>query len=213
MTARTNSPQADGQILRRTDFDKQLTQEVMEIALKRAVSLISEVERKTPWRDTVGADDRLNDAILKTLEGTRRWDPERVELGWHLFSVVKSEISSELKHSKKFARVSLDDERQDVEALRGEVEDALARQAPLSNQLPTRSVWTLAMQALREVAKDDADVLKILDAYDRGAYVMRDVVRVSKMKVRAYTAAHRRLVELAQTVDEDIREIIQQAIA
>ena len=78
MESKSDSPQPSTDILRRTEFDKQLTQGVMERVLKQTIQLIAEVERKTPWRDQVGPDDRLHTAILKTLEGSRRWDPERV---------------------------------------------------------------------------------------------------------------------------------------
>jgi hypothetical protein len=38
-------------------------------------------------------------------------------------------------------------------------------------------------------------------------------MRAVKLKAKAYDAAHARLVELALTVDEEIRDIILQAIA
>jgi hypothetical protein len=47
---------------RRTDFDKQLTQSVMERVVNQTDQLIAEMERRTPWRDQVGADDRLHTA-------------------------------------------------------------------------------------------------------------------------------------------------------
>src|SRR6266481_4395301 len=121
MNSKKDSPQPDKQILRRTDLDKQLTQSVMERVVKQTIQLAAEIERKTPWRDQLGPDDRLHTAILKTLEGTRRWDPARVELGGHLFGIVASDISHELEHDDQFAHVSLeDDEHQDLEALQHE---------------------------------------------------------------------------------------------
>ena len=214
MNANKNSPQPDKQILRRTDFDKQLTQSVMERVVKQTMQLVAEVERKTPWRDQLGPDDRLHTAILKTLEGTRRWDPERVDLGGHLFGIVASDISHELEHDEQFVDASLeDDEHQDLEALQHETEEALARSAPTSDERPAPNVWSLAMDALREVARGEPDVLAIIDAYDQGAFTKREVMRVSKLRARAYARAHARLAELAQTVDDETRETILQAIA
>ncbi len=214
MEAKKDSPQPSTNILRRTEFDKQLTQSVMERVLKQTIQLITEVERKTPWRDQVGPDDRLNTASLKTLEGSRRWDPDRVDLGGHLFGTISSDVECELRRSKKVAHLSLeDDEHQDLEALQYETEDALARSAPTSDETPMVPVWTLAMNALREAARGDRDVLRILDAYDQGAFTKRAVMRVARMRASTYDAAFARLVELAATIDDEIREIIFQAIA
>ena len=214
MESKSDSPQPTTDILRRTEFDKQLTQGVMERVLKQTIQLIAEVERKTPWRDQVGPDDRLHTAILKTLEGSRRWDPDRVDLGGQLFGIISSDIEAELRRSSKATHLSLeDDEHQDLEALQHETEDALARSAPASDEAPLAPVWTLAMKALREAAHGDRDVLRILDAYDQGAFSKRAVMRVARMRASKYDAAFARLVELAATIDDAIRDIIFQAIA
>jgi hypothetical protein len=131
---------------------------------------------------------------LKTLDGTRRWDPDRVNLGGHLFGVVSSDISSELKHAGRFRHVSVQDEAHDLEALRDEIEDSLARTAPANDELPSSATWSIAIDALRTLAAGERDVLALLVAYDAGAF-------------------EKRLVELAQLVDEDTRTVILQAIA
>ena len=207
------SPQASNLILRRTDFDTQLTQPVMERVIKQTIALVGEIERKTPWRDQLGPDDRLHTAILKTLDGTRGWDPERVNLGGHLFGVVSSDISSELKHAGRFRHVSVQDDAHDLEALRDEIEDSLARTAPANDALPSSAPWSIAIDALRTLAAGERDVLSLLGAYEAGAFEKREVMRIAKLKSRAYDRAFDRLVELAQLVDEDTRTEILQAIA
>src|SRR4029078_12939736 len=126
-----------------------LTQQVMERVIKQTIALVCEIERKTPWRDQLGPDDRLHTAILKTLDGTRRWYPDRVNLGGHLFGVVSSDISSELKHAGKFRHVSVQDDAHDLEALRDEVEDTLARTSPANDEVPCSAPWSIAIDALR----------------------------------------------------------------
>ena len=64
------------------------------------------------------------------------------------------------------------------------------------------------MNALRQAAHGDRDVLRILDAYDQGAFSKRAVMRVARMRASKYDAAFARLVELAATIDDEIREII-----
>jgi hypothetical protein len=72
----------------RTQFDKQVTNKIMERVLKQTIALVRRVERKTPWRDQQTEDDRLHTAIAKTLAGTLRWDPVRVDLERHLLGAI-----------------------------------------------------------------------------------------------------------------------------
>ena len=137
-----------------------------------------------------------------------------MDLGGQLFGIISRRIEHELKHGKKYPHVSLeDDEHQDLEALQHETEDALARETPISDETPIPPVWTLALTALREVAHGEPHVLKIIDAYDQGAFTKRAVMRVAKLKAKLYDAAYARLIELAQTVDDETRDLIIPAIA
>ncbi|MBA3404143.1 MAG: hypothetical protein H0U13_05545, partial [Gemmatimonadaceae bacterium] len=52
----TDSPEQ----LWRTQFDKQVTNEMMERVLKQTIALVRRVERKTPWRDQQSQDDRMH---------------------------------------------------------------------------------------------------------------------------------------------------------
>jgi len=218
MKSNTTSPQAPNYILRRTDFDTQLTQQVMERVIKQTIALIAQVERKTPWRDQLGPDDRLQTAIVKTLDGTRKWDPDRVNLGGHLFGVVSSDITSELKHSKRFRHLSLDDSGQNVDGLLEETEDALARSTDpaitvTGEPVEPRTAWALALHQLKLAARDDREVLAIIEAYRFGALTKRQVMGLAKLKSRAYDAAYARLVELAANIDDKYQDFIRRAIA
>ncbi len=117
----------------------------------------------------VGPDDRLPyTAILKTLEGSRRWDPDRVDLGGQLFGIVSSDIDKEPRRSVYASlprALKIPSDMQPSKRWRRETEHALGRSALPSDEAPMASVWTLAMTALREVANDERDVLRILDVY------------------------------------------------
>ena len=55
---------------------------------------------------------------LPHLQGSRRWDPDRVDLAGQLFGITSSDIAGELRHGVTFAHHSLeDDEHQNLEAL------------------------------------------------------------------------------------------------
>lgn len=212
MDRNTTSPQPSNHILRRTDFDKQLTQEVMERVVKQTIALIADIEKKTPWRDQLGPEDRLHTAIVKTLEGTRKWEPERVDLGGHLFGAVRSDITAELEHRNNFRHLSWESgSKRDRAALREEAELTLARDTETVHH--ARPAWELAMSALRNVANDEPDVVALLGAYLDGAFTKREVMKHSRLKSRAYDRAFARLIELADTINDDQRDFILQAIA
>src|SRR3954466_4534375 len=96
------------QKLWRTQFDKQLTNNLVERVLNQTGSLIRQVQRDTPWRDQLGTDGRLNNILVKLLDGKLTWDPDRVNLEGFLFWAVSREITHELRHAKSFPHVSID---------------------------------------------------------------------------------------------------------
>ncbi len=208
MAAMTDSPEQ----LWRTQFDKQVTNGMMERVLKQTIALVRRVERKTPWRDQQTEDDRLHTAIAKTLAGTLRWDPVRVDLERHLLGAIAGDISHEIEHAKNFRHTSLD-ERTDAEDLEHETSNALAGARETKCEVPKRVWWSAAMHEFRKHADGDAGVLAIIDAYDHEKFTRRAVMEHTGMNARQYHAAYQRLMRAAQKIDEDVRGLIIQAIA
>jgi hypothetical protein len=197
----------------RTQFNKQLTNEMMERVLKQTISLVAKVQRRTRWKDLFTPDDRLHTAIVKTLDGSLRWDPDRVDLERFLLGSIAGDISHELRHAKNFPQVSLDDEDKNQEALECETSDALAEERTSKNEVPKEAWWSEVMAALRKVVGDDDKVLAILDAYEQRKFTRREVMAHTKLTSKQYHAAYQRLMRAAQQVDDDTRELIFQAIA
>jgi hypothetical protein len=69
------------------------------------------------------------------------------------------------------------------------------------------------MAEFRRVASDDAGVLAIVDAYEYGKLTRRDLMAHSGMSSRQHHAAYQRLVRVAAKIDDDVRNLIMQAIA
>lgn len=201
--------------VRRREFDDQLTRPLMKLVMKQTKQLVRWVQRTTPWRDHLGAEDRLHTAIVKTLDGSRLWDPDRIDLGRHLFGIIASDLDQELRHSDRFPHASLeDDDTQDLDALRREVELAVSRSDIASREIPlTAPVWSIALVALRAISEEEPHVLAILRAYGRGAFARDDVMRVAKLSRRAYDVAFAQLLDFAQLIDEDLNDLITQTIA
>jgi hypothetical protein len=208
-TGRITSPQQ----LWRTQFDRQLTDEMMERVLKQSIALVRIMERKTPWRDTQTVDDRLHAVIVKMLDGTLRWDPARVDLERYLLYAIAGEISHELERSERFPHASLDDENRDVEELERAASEVLAGQRESKQEVPKAGWWTLAMAEFRKHAGGDAAVLAIVEAFGHGKLTRRDVITHTGMTPRQYHAAYQRLVRVAKKIDDDVRDLIMQAIA
>jgi len=208
MTGTTTSPQQ----LWRTQFNKQLTDEMMERVLKQAIALIAKVQKRTPWRDLHGPDDRLHTVIVKTLEGTLRWDPSRCDLERHFLGGIAGEISHELERAVKFRSVPLDANR-DVEPLKRSTSDALRDQRESKDEVPKEVWWTAVMDEFRKHSSGDEAVLAILDAYAHDKLTRRDVIAHTRMSARKYHAAYQRLMRTAQKIDADVRDLVMQAIA
>lgn len=209
MAAILNSPER----LWRTQFDKQLTDAMMERVLKQAMILVRKVERRTPWRDPLTSDDRLHAAIMKTLDRQVTWDPKRVDLERFLLGVIASELSHDIGHAARFRHASLDDEDRDQEALEAATSDALAAERVVKVEIPKEAWWSKVMAELRAHAHGDQPVLAILDAYDRGRLTRREVMAFTGLSSKQYHAAYQRLMRAAHKVNEDVRELIVQAIA
>ena len=208
-TGQITSPQQ----LWRTQFDRQLTNEMTERVLKQTIALVRKVESKTPWRDNQTPDDRMHTVIVKTLDGTLRWDPSRIDLERHFLGAIAGEISHELERAQKFQHVSLDADSQNVEELERETSDAISGDRESKQEVPKQVWWSIAMAEFRKHAPNDAGVLAIIDAYGHDKLTRRDVMAHAEMSSRQYHAAYQRLMRVAQKIDDGARDLIMQAIA
>jgi len=209
MTEKIDSPQQ----LWRTQFDKQLTDNLVERILKQTTVLIRQVQRDTPWRDQLGPDDRLNNVLMKLLEGKLTWDPDRVNLEGFLLASMSREITHEVRHATRFPHASIDDETRNQEQLEEEASNALAAQRESRNEESVEPCWSLFVREMRTRAARDAGVLAIVDAYAKGATTRADVMRLTGMSKAAYHAAYQRMVRVAKKLDPETLETITQAIA
>jgi hypothetical protein len=209
MIAKMDSPER----LWRTQFDRQLTDEVTERVLKQTIALIRRLERRTPWRDQLGPDDRLNSVILKMLDGRRKWDFERVDLERFLLWAIAGDLTHEIEHGKRFRHDSLDDDRLDQEELERETAESMADERVVKTEVPKEVWWSKFVDQMREHAKGDVAVLAMVDAYCAGKFERRDVMGHTRLTTKQYHAAYQRLLRVAQKIDADVLAMITQAIA
>jgi hypothetical protein len=206
-----------------TEFDKQFTKDMLRDLHKRATALIKRYERYTPRKSTDTTEDRVDTALMKLMDGSRIWDPSRVDLCGFLLGVIASDMTSELRRSALAPQISFDDRKRtpeddytgepcdesDIEC-RASIEDGL--HAPLAPD-SVDAAWAVAMKHLYVLADDDKLVIGLLGAYEHGAYLKRDVITFRKWTARTYKEAYKRLVALAQDADPTVREAILYAFA
>jgi hypothetical protein len=198
----------------RTQFDKQLDDEMMQRLIKQTTSLIARIEKKAKrWSDQLGPDDRINTAILKLLDGQLRWEPGNVDLCGFLYWAVAGDISHELEHQTKFKSRSFDDEDVDVDALEHDAADVLAEARVVKNEVPREAWWSTVMAEMRKHARGDRGMLALLRAYENDHTTRKQLIALTGMSSRQYHAAFAKLVAAAGKMDDDVRELVMQAIA
>jgi hypothetical protein len=206
-----------------TEFDKQYTKDMIRELHKRATALIKRYERYTPRRSTDTTEDRVNTALMKLFDGARIWDPLRVDLCGFLLGVVASDLTSELRRSALAPQISFEDRKRPREDdYTGEACDdsTLESRAAIEDGMPVPfaaesidEAWAVAMKHLYALAEHDRLVIGLLDAYEEGATLKRDVMKLRKWSARTYKTAYGRLVTLAQGADPTVREAILYAFA
>lgn len=213
------------QSLWRTEFDNQYTRDMLRDLAKRTTALTKRYERFTPRKSTDTAEDRIHTAMMKLFDGSRTWDPTRVDLSGFLLGVVASDLTSELRRATKAPQVSLDErngKREDdytgepcaesSAESRASLEDGCS--VPLAPDSPD-AAWSLAMTNLRKqaAAAGDAGVLALLGAYEEGVFQKRDVIALLRWRPATYKRAYERLILLADAMDPAVREAISCALA
>jgi hypothetical protein len=213
------------QSLWRTEFDKQHTKHMLRDLLKQAAALIKRYERYTPRKSSDTAQDRIHTAILKLYEGSRTWDPTRVDLSGFLLGVVASDLTSELRRAKQAPQMPLEDQQRPREDdYTGEPCDESSAYScasfenglhvPLSPE-SRHEAWYIAMKSLRAQAAGaaDASVLALLGAYEEGVTQKRDVMALLNWTSTTYKRVYQRLLDLADRIDPTVREAIVNALA
>ena len=208
MDQQPHSPQQ----LWRNAFDKQATDATMAAVYKYAAYISRRVAAHTRRLDPLTIDDRVQAAIVGTLEGRLTWDPERIDLGRHLMSQIKTALTHEVRHAKRFPQVSIDDEEKNTDDLDAQVTDVLAaqRSTPDDDMIAAQLSETLAH--LRILAGQDEPVLLLLEAFSAGYTEKPDVMKVTSMSSRTYHNARQRLVRLAKKLPIEVREAAIHAI-
>lgn len=187
------------------EFDKQSTANGFEERLKRFARMRANMVAHAGRRvDDFYARELVQDAIDDTLEGVLAWDPARATLQHHLVSAIRSRTRHDYVQAQRFQHHSFDVASASPRLL-ADVESSLAAEATTTTlELSDATVRVLA--AIRRIAANDADVLRLIDAYVQGATKKSDVMIVSGLTSKRYEAARKRQHRLVKQLPADVRE-------
>lgn len=151
--------------------------------------------------DEYFAEELVADVIDDTLRGEITWDPARVDLKKHVLDTIQYRIRDACKHADQFRPVSLDDE-----VIENEAGEALADAAIINeDRARMAAALTATLDALRALASDDPEVVRLIDAYRGGATEKSELLSVTGLTTLQYKAARERLHTLLNQLPDHLR--------
>lgn len=191
------------------EFEKQSTVRGFEEKLKRFARMRANMVAHAGKRvDDFYVRELVQDAIDDTLDGVLAWHPERVSLEKHLLDSIRSRTRHDYVQAERFPHHSFD-ATSAPEGLMADVESSLAADQGATASAEVATAADRALVELRRIAANDADVLRLLDAYVDEATKKADVLRVAKLTSKRYEAARKRLHRLVLQLPTEVREAVR----
>jgi hypothetical protein len=181
-------------------FDSQLDDETIErvIAFARPRAFyVGCAGRKV---DDYYARELVQDAIGDTWMGRLAWDPSRVSLKTHLLRAVQCRTKDEHKRALALPHDTLGDGPDDAAQIEYEASATVAG-GKVRAEVSTYTHEVLAQ--IRQAARDDRHVLRIVDAICAGAYAKIEILEHAKMNARTYVNAQVRLRKIIRTLSNE----------
>lgn len=164
-------------------FEAQVTPAVLLHVRRYAMWRAHSVARAGGLGDAFYADELVQNALGDILAGVVHWDPTREPLAERLRDTVRSRSRHDRARASRFRH----------EAWSESLLARMSADSPSEREYDRAAVAQQALQALRDAARGDREVLKILDAYAAGAVDKADVLQASGLKPARYTRARKRL--------------------
>lgn len=183
---------------------EQLDADLMDAAEGYAAKRCAMLEKAGGWAEPA---ELVQDAIEATLSGARAWDPERYSLYHHVCGVIGSRTTSMLKHARKFRH-----ERLGARGEHGDQTDPIETAASLQQEQADPEARFLDAERVHQTvgrlrglaeAKNDHQVLGILDAYAEGITERAEVAAHLGIGVRKYDHARMRMLRLAGKLEDE----------
>ena len=154
--------------------------------------------------DPLIARELVLDAVADTFTGVVAWDPNKAELAAHLCCVIRSRTAHDIARATANTMRSLNDDATD-ETLERETSHAMAARNDSVADSDAVERAAAVLEALRRRAHDDAEILRLLDAFETGAVDRKAVIAMTGMPAASYHNARRRLARIAAQLPDDLK--------
>lgn len=184
-------------------FTRQYSRDVMERVCRYAARRLSGAQRVSA--KDYAAQELAQDAIVDTLEGKALWDFGVVPLKRHLYNVVMRQTAANWERAKRRPHVSIDAATPDGQSpVRDEMEHAMRERLP--DQRDAEYSLSVIDELFRR-AKDDADVLALINAKLDDRTSRARVMSVTGLSEQRYRAARRRLNRIVEKLGNELHLI------
>lgn len=174
----------------------------LTIWAERQVGKVLSIENRN---DPNKAAELINDAIVDTCDGVRRWDPEARTLRRHLEQTINSRMWHECERGRRRRHIALDtvsvDDSQDEAGI--DVEMSLRREDPRTRPdglFAQREVRHKVLQSMRSRATRDPELLAFLDAYEVGHHREGEISERLQLTERTFENVLRRFKTIRRHV-------------
>jgi hypothetical protein len=190
------------------EYTRQATDELYESAIRFATV-------RAEWVATTGypvdddyIEDVVADAYASTWCGTLHWDPARCTLEPHVINAIKSRTRHDYDKGGRLRRISID-----AHTPSGALAAAEAALAGHTKSLgDDTDLADEGLEALRRIARDDLDVLRMLDAFLAGAFTPAEVTAHAKLPAKRYRNARLRLDRYRKQLSAELMERVRSRV-
>lgn len=182
-------------------FEHQNTDELRKRAKRFARSRARFVARAGGRVDELYAAELVHDALTDTLLGVLSWNPGVVSLETHVFGAIRCRTKNDRIRALRFRHCSID--ASDAAGVMTELESSLSAQQAVASPESQR-FSTEVLDQVRELAGDDAPILRIVDAIALGASEPKEIMSLATMSEKTYKKARLRLGRLVEQLSNHV---------
>lgn len=182
-------------------FEAQATSALIRKARRYAMKQAKFTAKAGGRVDEFYALELVQDALDDTFTGVLAWDHERCSLEAHLIQAIHGRSRHDREHLTKFRHRDIDSSDPGTMA---EAEETLGRRE--ADREDAAAFASTVVAELRELAGDDREVLRILDAFGQGRLDRQEIIETTNMTAKAYRNARIRLARLVRRLSPETRQ-------
>lgn len=178
----------------KTQCTKKLIDGLNQYARTRALAVAATGKKV----DDYYARSLVLDALGDTWLGITRWDPDKCNLGYHIYRTIEGRADKHRQHAEDFPHDSLGEPSAESHFAERDASERVG-----DPEKPVKRVFASEMLAkIRELAAKDKHVLRILDAYNAGRETKEEVLAHANMREATYHKAYVRFRRIVREMTD-----------